>query len=239
MGEGHRERVRNRFMTDDMDHMPEVYVLEAYLHGIIPRRDTRAIAERLLETFGDFGQVAEASIDALMQVEGIGLTAAKQITMLPKFLQCYMHSKMKHVQVICDPQGAAEYLAPYFLAKTTEMAYVLCLNKVGKILACERINNGTETFVQIPVKAVLGCAFRHRANGVILAHNHPGSIAVPSGEDLQATKRMKEALDASEVSLIDHLIFDSVDHVSLRSSSGVNLWANRDYCLRIGVTRYE
>ena len=76
MHEDHRERVRNRFAREDLDAFEEHHVLELILFYSIPRKDTNAIAHRLIDKFGGFSQVLDAPLEELERVEGVGHNSA-------------------------------------------------------------------------------------------------------------------------------------------------------------------
>ena len=81
MHEDHRKRVKERFLKDGIENMPDHEVLELLLFFSIPRKDTNALAHELIEHFGSLNCVLEASADDLMQVNGIE-TSATLITSL-------------------------------------------------------------------------------------------------------------------------------------------------------------
>ena len=56
------------------------------------------------------------------------------------------------------------------------------------------------------------------ASAVVLAHNHPSGVAVPSGEDIQTTRRIAAALQAVDVQLVDHIVVADADYVSMVQS---------------------
>ncbi len=235
MAEGHRDRVRNRFMTDDTNELPESVVLEAFLHSIIPRRDTHDLAARLLKEFGNFAQVVDAPLESLMRVEGVGKTVATQLKMLSSYLRCYMRAKQGYVKAITNSDEAGGVLLPYFFGQTKELVYVLCLNSAGKLLGCDLVSEGSLGAVQLMIRELLAVALKYHATGVVLAHNHPFGVALPSDDDILATKRLKEVLFGSELMLVDHLIFDSTEFTSMRDTAAWNIWPGRYYDLRIGA----
>ena len=61
-------------------------------------------------------------------------------------------------------------------------------------------------------------ALKVDASTVILAHNHPGGVAVPSNDDVQTTMRVMQALSNVDVVLLDHLIFADGDYISMVES---------------------
>ena len=57
----------------------------------------------------------------------------------------------------------------------------------------------------------------HRATGIIIAHNHPSGVCLPSNEDLELTHRIKAAADATDIRFIDHILVTPTSWRSLRT----------------------
>ena len=96
--------------------------------------------------------------------------------------------------------------------------YLLCLDAKCKVLCCLELCEGSVNSAGISVRKVVEKALAAKATSVILAHNHPSGIAVPSPEDMQTTRRIAEGLRAVEIPLVDHIIVADGDHVSMASS---------------------
>ncbi|MBR4439819.1 MAG: JAB domain-containing protein, partial [Clostridia bacterium] len=56
------------------------------------------------------------------------------------------------------------------------------------------------------VRKIAETALKKRAAAVVIAHNHPSGIAVPSPDDLLVTRNIREALQTLEIEFIDHFI---------------------------------
>jgi len=95
-----------------------------------------------------------------------------------------------------------------------EDAIVLFLNRADRILGCYRISSGSITGTVVDIRIVLGIALKCLACGIILAHNHPSGEINPSHQDLELTKRLKDAAKLMEISLLDHLIITSDKYYS-------------------------
>ena len=70
--DGHRQRMKERFRKEGLDHFDERYVLELLLFYCIPRQDTKVFACRLLDHFGSIVRVLEATAEELERVPGVG-----------------------------------------------------------------------------------------------------------------------------------------------------------------------
>ena len=70
----------------------------------------------------------------------------------------------------------------------------------------------------VPIRRIVDVALKLNASTVILAHNHPGGVAVPSIDDMQTTERVSQALAGVDVILLDHLVFADGDYISMVDS---------------------
>ena len=220
MAEGHRGRVRDRLLSQRVQDVPEYVVLESYLHGIVPRKDMHALANRLIEEFGTFAQVVDAPLEALQAVEGVGPTIAQKIKLIQVYLRCYLHSQNQKDTVLYTTEDFGEYLKPYFLGERNELVYLLCMNSSNKVLGCDLLGEGGISAVAFTIRSLLSVVNKYNATRVVLAHNHPCGIAIPSQEDVNITRRVRRMLRDSEVELLDHIIMDEDDFVSIHDSGG-------------------
>jgi DNA repair protein RadC len=107
---------------------------------------------------------------------------------------------------------------PFFFGRRNETVFLLCLDAKCKVLCCREIGEGSINYAGISVRKVVETALGVSATSVVLAHNHPSGVAVPSGEDIQTTRRIAAALSAVEIHLADHIIVADNDCVSLVQS---------------------
>ena len=70
----------------------------------------------------------------------------------------------------------------------------------------------------VPTRRIVETALNANATSVILAHNHPSGLAIPSNDDIQTTYRIAQALDAVDIQLVDHLVFTEDDYISMNLS---------------------
>ena len=95
------------------------------------------------------------------------------------------------------------------------MVFLLCLDAKCKVLACKEVGEGSVNSAAVPIRRIVEMALGANASTVVLAHNHPSGVALPSEEDRFTTHRLAMALRAVEIELTDHLVFADGDYVSL------------------------
>ena len=216
--DGHRQRMKQRMLQEGLDGFDEVQALELILFYCIPRRDTNPVAHALIKQFGSFAQVLEASVEDLRQVPGMGEGAAAYLHMVHEASRYYQISRGKEATILKTLDQCGTYLVPYFHGRTTETVFLLCMDAKCKVLCCRQLGEGGINSAGLSLRKLVETALRAGASAVILAHNHPSGLAIPSEEDIAATRRAAEALRAVEIQLADHVIVAEDDYVSLRQS---------------------
>ena len=217
--DGHRQRMKDRFRKEGLDHFDERYVLELLLFYCIPRQDTKELACRLLDHFGSIVQVLEATAEELEKVPGVGEGVSTFLSLRGAVERYYQMKKASQNETILDTANACgAFLKPYFLGKRNELVYILCLDAKCKVLSCKQLGEGSVNSANVPIRRIVETALNANATSVILAHNHPSGLAIPSNDDIQTTYRIAQALDAVDIQLVDHLVFTEDDYISMNLS---------------------
>lgn len=216
---GHRERLKERFLAEGIDHFESHNILELILFYAVPRRDTNELAHRLLAAFGgSLVRVLDAPVEELCRVDGVGRSTALLLKLFPEVCRRYLTELRGPGEIIGSSRDAAKNLIPLFFGRTGEMVVLLCLDAKGRVLFCNPVFEGTVNAAAVGVRRVVEIAVRYNATDLILAHNHPGGLAIPSEQDILVTKKVADALKTVGVSLLDHLIVADTDWVSLAAT---------------------
>ncbi len=216
--DGHRQRLKERFLSEGLDSFNDIQVLELLLFYAVPRQDTNPIAHALLERFGTLAQVLEAPVSELEKVNGVGHNAAGLLSLVPQLGRRYQDDKMKDTKILTSVKACGEYLIPKFIGRRNETVFILCLDAKCKVLGCVEVGEGSVNSAGVSIRRIVETALAYNATTVILAHNHPSGLALPSGEDVQTTHRVAAALNAVEISLADHIVVADDDFVSIAQS---------------------
>lgn len=216
--DGHRQRLKDRFLRDGLDGFTEIQMLELLLFYAIPVRDTNPLAHQLLDKFGSLARVLDAPLDKLMEVDGIKDHAATLLKLTQAMGRCYEVSKAKEEKILATIEDCGAYLKPFFLGRKNEMVFLLSLDAKLKVLNCREVGEGSVNYASVPIRRVVEIALEDGASSVVLAHNHPSGLAVPSGDDIHTTRRLAMALSAVEIQLVDHIVVADNDFVSMVQS---------------------
>ena len=205
-------------MDEGLDHFSDIQVLELLLFYAIARQDTNPIAHRLLDHFGSLSLVLEAPVEELCKVEGVGENTAVYLRLVTQVGRWYQKDRAARVKMLPTLESCAQYLQPYFFGQSVETVYLLCLDAKCKLLCCKEVGRGGTNSTGISIRKVVETAMGVNASTVVLAHNHPSGLAVPSAEDIQTTRQIAQALRAVEISLADHIVVADDDYVSIAMS---------------------
>ncbi|MDO5152054.1 MAG: DNA repair protein RadC [Eubacteriales bacterium] len=215
---GHRERLKQRFLEEGLDNFTDVQVLELLLFYAIPQRDTNPIAHALLDYFGGLSQVLEAGVEELKKVPGISDHSATLLSLVTQIARYYQVDCAQRVECLTSLDACGAYLVPYFFGRSKETVFLLCLDAKCKVLCCREVGEGSVNSASISVRKIVETALGANATTVVLAHNHPSGVALPSEEDVQTTWRVAAALNAVEIHLADHIVVADGDYVSMAQS---------------------
>lgn len=216
--DGHREKMRQRFLKGGLEPFADHEALELLLYYAIPRRDMNPTAHALMDRYGSLSAVLSAPVEDLQKVAGIGENAAVLLKLVPQLYRKARMADTEQETVLNSSERAGTYLLERFADERNEVIYQLCLDRKGKLLACKRLGEGGVTNAELNLRKVMENAILTSASAVILAHNHPSGIALPSKDDYATTDRVKKALQTIGVELADHIIVADGDFVSMADS---------------------
>ena len=216
--DGHREKMRRRFLSGGLESFAPHEALELLLYYAIPRRDTNPIAHALMARYGSLSAVLNAPVEDLQKVEGIGESAAVLLHLVAPLARRAELEEAAREMAVRSSRQAGQYLLAAFAGKKRETVYQLCLDQKGKLLACKKLGEGGVASADLDIRRLVENALLTGAGSVVLAHNHPSGVALPSQDDYAATDRAKAALHVVGVALTDHIIVADGDFVSMSDS---------------------
>lgn len=202
----HRKRVKRKYVTSGLEQFADHEVLEMLLYFSIPQMDTNPIAHRLMKHFHNLSSVFDASIDELTEVPGVGEHSAILINLIPALMRRYTKDKSKAISIIENQQMAKEYLTKLYDCSEIEQFFIICLRPDNSIIDSTCLSVGTCSKVEIQIRELTRYVFKNKCERIIIAHNHPHSIAEPSEEDILMTHKLVSSCVLNDIEILDHLI---------------------------------
>ena len=217
-----QERPRERLVTQGAEALRDADLIAILLRTGTKGRSAIQIAEELLSQFQTLDALARASLKQISSVKGIGRD--KAIALRSAFtLALRMAKELRRESPLLDtPERVADMFREETRYYEVEHFQALMLNTRKRLIAVERISQGTLDTILVHPREVFRAAISHNAAAVLLVHNHPSGDPTPSEADIRVTRDLIRAGQLLKIEVLDHVILgnrtsDRVrDYVSLR-----------------------
>ena len=203
---GHRDRMKDRYLESGAEGFASHELLEMLLFYGIPQKDTNSLAHDMINRFGSLEGVISAKPEELMAIPGIKKHAAVLISLVAELNRRALIDKMTHRVTLDTQERLEQYIKPFLSMLSIEKLYVLYLDNSMRLIKCACISEGTVNTNNPSIKKIVELAIQTNASNVVLAHNHPGGLTIPSREDMATTRDIREALRIVDVRLVEHFI---------------------------------
>jgi len=203
---GHRKRLRQRFMKNGADNLPDYELLELVLFPALPRRDTKPLAKALLKRFGSFAEVISADPQELKSINGIGEAGIVALKTVQGAALRLSQDEIMERPVLTSWDKLMKYCRASMAYEKSEQFRILFLNKKNILIADEVQQQGTVDHTPVYPREVVKRALELGATALIMVHNHPSGDPSPSRADIEMTKEVKDACEKLEIILHDHII---------------------------------
>ena len=211
--EGHRQRCKTRVLRDGCKKLTDAELLEILLFYAVPRVDTRKQAEALIEKYGTLEGVIVADPEDIAKFAGIKENTEVFFALLREVASRV--SIREHHETLLEGANLKKYLIDMYKDAIAETVYALYFDSEGKYLGKQFVFRGGLNSTRFSLRTITEGVFRVGGKSVILAHNHPSGVLIPSSEDILSTKRVAAHLAANEIDLIDHYIVGKDDCVGI------------------------
>jgi DNA repair protein RadC len=205
-GEGHRKRLREKFLTSGLSGFHDYEVIELLLTLATPRKDCKDAAKAALKHFKTLQGVLEASPKALCEVSGIGPKNLLGIKLIKAVADRYLEKRLIRKDPLNNSKELFDYLYHRIREKNRECFNVVFLDAKNKVITTETLFEGTLTASSVYPREVVLSALNHNAAALIFAHNHPSGDPKPSPDDFSITRQLVFACKVMGITVHEHLI---------------------------------
>ncbi len=205
-GEGHRKRLREKFLQGGLRGFHDYEVIELLLSLNTPRKDCKESAKLLLKQFKTLQGVFEADSSALCRIKGVGPANSFGIKLIKQVSDRYLENKIISKDVVQNPEDLQQYLNQLIGHKTKEVFTGIFLDAKNRVLASRILFTGTLTTSSVYPREVIKKALQYNAAAMIFAHNHPSGDIKPSKSDIKITKDLLFALKYVGIVVHEHMI---------------------------------
>ncbi len=216
--QGHRDRLRSKLIKRGADALEDYELLETLLFAFIPRRDVKPIAKALLRRFGALSAVLAADPKDMVQVDGVGETAASYLKAVAELHARAAREEIAGRPILSSWSALLAYVRGQLQHEAREQFRVVFLDRKNQLIADEIMGHGTVDHAPVYPREIARRALELSASALILVHNHPSGDPTPSRADIDMTREIVDALSPLEIVVHDHLIAGRGGVTSLKSS---------------------
>jgi len=205
-GAGHRARLRDRFLANGLQTFSDAEILELLLSFGTPRSDCKQQARQLLEKFGSFAKVLEASPASLQEVKGVGPKNAFALQFVRATASHYLRQRLTGKRYLHSSSEVVDYLLFSLKGLKKEVLQVIFLDSSHSIITARTMSEGTLNVNTVYPREIIKMALELHAAAIILAHNHPSGSLSPSTADFNLTKTLCLLCLGMQIQLLDHIL---------------------------------
>jgi DNA repair protein RadC len=227
-GDGHRERLRYKFMGSGLSGFHDYEVIELLLTLGTPRKDCKEAAKAALAKFKTLQGVLDASDLDLCSVKGIGPMNLFGLRLPRAVADRYLQKKIIHKEPVSNSKALFDYLYLNMGSKDRECFKALFLDAKNRVIAVEDLFSGTLTASSVYPREVVRAALEHRAAAVIFAHNHPSGDPAPSPADFSITRQLIFACQTMGIVVHEHIVIGDNRYFSF-ADQGVITEINEEF----------
>ncbi len=216
MDMAHWERPQERLMKYGAQTLSNGELLAVLLRTGSKGEGVITFSQRLLSKFGGLNGLLEASCEELLEIPGIKEARASQIIAVSEMIKRYRNFRSGDELRIISPGDVGKLMMSEMRELKKEKLKVLILNTKNKVMEITEASVGSLNSSIVHPREIFREAIRKSAASIILVHNHPSGDPSPSGDDINSTKRIREAGTILGIELLDHIIIGSGSYVSLK-----------------------
>lgn len=224
---GHRKRLKKKVRENGLQVLSEDEVLELLLTYTIPQKDTKPIAYRLLNVYGNINNVINANFKDLVKQKGVGDETALFFKVLEEFFEIYRKNLNKDKALFLrHTNECVNYFRLMHTVNSKECLYIVCTNNMNKFVKEIEIGGYNDTGIKFEVKDIAAQIMDKGITNLVLFHTHPAGSVRPSMEDIDATRQILQICCLLNVNLCDHIILNEFEHYSMGTNGELlNLYA--------------
>lgn len=231
-GEGHRQRLRDKFLAQGIEAFTDAEIIELLLTFGTPRSDCKEPARALLAQFGSLPAVLDAAPVQLQQVKGVGPKNTFALHFIQGVARRYLHQRVVGKEYVRSSREVADYLIHSMRGLQHEVLTVVFLDAAHAVIDATVVAEGTVTVNTIYPRELVKAALARNASALVIAHNHPSGSLTPSRQDSELTRSLYLVCSFMHLDLLDHLIIGAGDQVYSFADQGMMATIRED-CRRL------
>jgi DNA repair protein RadC len=204
--QGHRKRLREKFLKSGLGGFHDYEIVELLLSLGTPRKDCKTPAKEAIKRFQTLRGVLEAPTEELQQIDGIGAHSAFGIKLVQEVAREFLKAKILDKPYYKSSQEVFDYLYHAMRGLRKEVFKVVYLNSQNQIIDTADLSEGTVNSSVVSPRDVVEGAVKSNAAALIFVHNHPSGNPEPSLSDKGLTRELVFVGRIMRIKVLDHIV---------------------------------
>ena len=203
----HRQRMKEKFLKFGFSAFNDHEILEYLLYYAIPQKDTNEIAHRLINKAGSLIGVFNLPYEELIKVQGVKKHTALFIMSIPYISRLYaVESAKSAMKQGLTYEEIGDFATKTFIGYNKEVLMGFYFDAKMHLLGHSIISEGSSYALNCDMKKITDETLKHNAANLVLAHNHPSNLIIPSADDFSSTKNLSRLLSKFDIILVEHFV---------------------------------
>lgn len=225
-GQGHRERLRQRFLEGGLERFSDEEAIEFLLTLGTPRGDLKRPARIALQELGSFSGVLSAPIEQLTKIQGIGPKNALYLKLVHEVAGRFLKDRAMGKAFFDSSQAVFDYLFHAMRELKREVFKALFLTRKNELIVDQDLFHGSLTGSAVYPREVVTLALEYKAAALVFVHNHPSGDPAPSPEDHRLTRDLVWAARLLSIQVLDHIIIGNNRYYSFADEGSIKRFVN-------------
>lgn len=200
------ERPQERLEKFGASALSDTELLAMLLRSGTRGQDVLTLASRLVAEAGSLAGLIAWRAEDFQRLKGIGRVKSLQLVTVMELARRVLSQQAGESPLLNRAELVAAYFQPLIAGLAVEKFWGLCLNRKNRLVKCAEVTSGIATASLAHPREVFRTAIQESASAVVCVHNHPSGDPAPSAADLQVTRQLREASQAIDIALLDHVI---------------------------------
>ena len=204
--EGHRQRLRDRFLKSGLGGFHDYEIVELLLTLSTPRKDMKDQGKEAIQRFGSLRGVLEAPTEELSKIKGVGEASSVGIKVVQEVAREFLKQGLVKKPLLDSAQAIFDYLYHSMRDLKQEVFKVIYMNSQNEIIEAEDLFAGTVDASVVWTREVVSRPLKHSATAMVFVHNHPSGNPEPSDSDRDVTRDLVFAGRIMQIKVLDHIV---------------------------------
>lgn len=206
---------RERLLKYGKENLSNEELIAIILRTGTKNKSSKDLANSILKKINSIEELRSININDLKKIKGLGDT--KIITLLAALelgKRVYENDLIIDKLQINNSVDIYRYFSKYIIDEKQENFMVIYLDNHKQYISHKILFKGTINKSIVSPREVFKEAFLCDASAIVIMHNHPSGIVMPSKSDDETTNEILNAGNAFGIPLLDHLIVGNGDYYS-------------------------